>query len=205
MKANCRTKSPDQQKPLSGNKIECLEAQRTKHMKTTTDENISELAGRIQDHESLVESEMTLIMEASDLIRQCNWIALTELSHVFECPENHEHEALMELLEESTRLLELTARTQSEKAGYAWAQTTEDIGFLTALLDTWSADDDGGDTEYLLESRWPELSLNWSAFADGACRAHNEATDCLTEGEEFLERMDDIMSSDSVGSREGEV
>ena len=163
-------------------------------MITTKTENISELSTRIQDHLSLVDSELAGMAEASELIRNHTRTKLAEVSDLLESSDDQE-DSLFEKIEQSLILIQANAKTESYHAGYVWAQTTEDIGFLTALLDVWIAEDENGEAESLLESRWPGFSIKWDSFINGACSAHNEATDLFIEEDEFLERLDDYMGS----------
>ena len=187
------TKNSDQHQPFPYNQKR-VEAQLTKHMNTTKPENTSELSTRIQDHLFLVDSELAGVAETSDLIRNYTRAKLIEVSQILESSDDQE-DSLFEKIEESLMLIQANAKTESYHAGYVWAQTTADIGFLTTLLDIWADDDEGGEAEYLLESRWPWLSVKWDFFMDGACRAHNEATDHLLEQDQLLERLDDYMGS----------
>jgi hypothetical protein len=161
---------------------------------TTMESQSSELSNRIQDHLILVDSEMTHVAEASKLIRNYTWAKLIEVSQILESSDDQE-DSLFEKIEQSLILIQANAKTESYHAGYVWAQTTEDIGFLTALLDVWIAEDENGEAESLLESRWPGFSIKWDSFINGACSAHNEATDLFIEEDEFLERLDDYMGS----------
>ena len=154
----------------------------------------SELSTRIQDHLFLVDSELAGVAEASDLIRNYTRAKLIEVSQILESSDDQE-DSLFEQIDESLMLIQANANSESEHAGYVWAQKTEDIGFLTALLDTWIAEDGNGEAEYLLESRWPGFSIKWDSFINGACSAHNEATDHLLEQDQLLERLDDYMGS----------
>jgi hypothetical protein len=110
-------------------------------MNTTKPEITSELSTRIQDHLSLVDSELAGVAEASELIRNYTRTKLAEVSDLLESSDDQE-DSLFEQIDESDH-----------------------------------------------------ASVKWDFFMDGACRAHNEATDHLLEQDQLLERLDDYMGS----------
>jgi len=145
--------------------------------------NTNNLIDRICDHQHCIDQEMAWLSVASDRIVEITITAskhnarLLRLKGITKAELFHEirHGLLMQLEQ---------IETEAFNTGYNWASNTPDIGFLTTLLDHWTKPEDENAVHNLLVNRWPNIPMDWEAFIDGACCAHNEATDVLLEEDE---------------------
>jgi len=139
------------------------------------------LATRITDQQYLLEQELPSLKAAVELIR------------IFANNAMEKHlQAIVLLGDEAKEEVGGTfdeiydhAAEVSFKAGYRWAHSTTDQGFLEAIIRFWVDSDDSPEAftalQALILDRWPEIALNWDSFVAGVCEAFNEATDTLKD------------------------